>query len=166
MKTAWISSVLIVLTLATFRPASAQDLGTQIVGTWKLTSQVRKEIDSGATANVFGEKPIGHIVYTKGGHTVWFLVADKRQRPASPNLTDAERSALFRSLAGATGTYKVEGSKVFQRYESSWHELWTGVEFVSDAAISGKTLTLTTPPFKSPQDGKDVVVVTTWERVE
>jgi hypothetical protein len=30
----------------------------------------------------------------------------------------------------------------------------------------GKTLTLTTEPFKSPFDGKEIVVVTTWERVE
>jgi Lipocalin-like domain len=165
MTTAWISAVLIVLTVMIFQPATAQDLTSQIVGTWKITSQVRKEIESGATANIFGTKPTGHIVYTKSGHTLFFIASNDRQRPGA-NPTDAERIALFRSLAGASGTYKVQGSKIISRYESSWHELWTGAEIATDAAISGKMLTLTTAPFKSPQDGKDVVVVTTWERVE
>ena len=165
MKETLIAALLMMLTLTVTQSAAAQDVASAIVGTWKITSQVRKEIASGATANIFGEKPSGHLVYTKGGYVLFFFVSDNRKAP-SATPTDAERVALFRSLAGGSGTYRVEGKKVTARYESSWHQLWTGADIGADAEISGKTLTLTTAPFKSPQDGKDVVVVTTWERVE
>lgn len=166
MKPCLVFSGLMALVLTIASPVLAQNLTNDIVGTWKITSQVRKELVSGATANIFGEKPVGHIIYTKGGYVIFFFVADKRQGPASPNPTDPERVELFRSLAGASGTYKIEGKNVVSRYESSWHQLWTGAEIGAVGEVSGKTLTLTTAPFKSPQDGKDVVVVTTWERVE
>lgn len=77
-----------------------------------------------------------------------------------------ERIELFKMMAFGSGTYKLEGSKTVARYETSWHQLWTGRDISAQAEITGKTLTLTTEPFKSPQDGKEIVVVTTWERVE
>src|SRR5215472_8046484 len=76
------------------------------------------------------------------------------------------RAHLFRTLAGGSGTYTVDGKKVTMRYDASWHQLWTGTDVPLDAEIIGTTLTLTNAPFKSPQDGKDVTVVTTWERVD
>jgi hypothetical protein len=166
MKGTVVSALITAFTLTIAQPAVAQDVGTSIVGTWKIMSQVRKEIVSGATANIFGQKPIGHLMYTKGGHVLWFFVSDNRKAPASANLTDAERVELFRTLAAGSGTYKVEGKKIIARHDASWHQLWTGTDIANDAEISGNTLTLTTAPFKSPQDGKDVVVVTTWERIE
>ena len=61
---------------------------------------------------------------------------------------------------------KVEGSKLVYRYDTSWHQVWAGTERATQAEITGKTLTLTTAPFKSSLTGLDVVVITTWERVE
>jgi hypothetical protein len=166
MKTTSFAVLTAVLTLAITQPAVAQDVKTSIVGTWKITSQVRKEIATGATANIFGPKPVGYITYTKSGHMVWFFVSSDRQAPASANLTDAERAHLFRTLAGGSGTYTVDGKKVTMRYDASWHQLWSGTDVPVDAEINGTTLTMTNLPFKSPQDGKDVTVVTTWERVD
>ena len=51
-------------------------------------------------------------------------------------------------------------------YVTSWHQIGTGRDISGQAEINGKTLTLTTEPFKSPLDGKEVVSVTAWERVE
>jgi hypothetical protein len=51
-------------------------------------------------------------------------------------------------------------------HETSWHQLLTGTDEASEAEIGGKTLTVTTAPFKSPRDNKMVTVVTTWERIE
>ena len=68
--------------------------------------------------------------------------------------------------AFGSGTYKVEGNKIVTHYDTSWHQIWTGRDISSQTEIKGKTLTLTTDPFKSPFDGKEVVSVTTWERVE
>lgn len=165
MDKTFLSALIGALSMMAAQPALAQDVAASIVGTWKITSQVRKEVESGATANIFGT-PAGHAVFTKGGHVVWFFVNGDRKAPASANLTDAERVHLFRTLAAGGGTYKVEGKKVIFHYDTSWHQLWTGTDVTTDAEISGKTLTLTNAPFKSPQDGKEVVVVTTWDRLE
>jgi hypothetical protein len=153
-----------ILTLA--QPTVAQDLASSIVGTWKITGQMGKEVVSGKTDKNFGEQPVGHYIYTRGGNFVFFFVADNRKAPAGPNLTDAERIALFKTFDGGGGTYKVEGSKLVYRYDTSWHQAWTGTERTTQVDIAGKKLTLTTAPFKGSLTGLDVVVITTWERVE
>ena len=152
------------LTLAQTVPA--QELASSIVGVWKLSSQMRKEVASGKTMNTYGEKPTGHLIYTKGGHFTFTIVADGRKAPATPSVTDAERVDLFKSSSFGSGSYKIDGNKVIARYATSWHQLWTGKDIAGQAEVKDKTLTLTTAPFKSPMDGAEVVVVTTWERVE
>jgi hypothetical protein len=148
------------------RPAPAQDLASQLVGAWKLNSQLRKEVATGATLATFGERPTGHIIYTRGGLLTFVIVGTDRKAPASPNLTDAERIELFKTMAFGSGTYKVEGNKVVTRYDTSWHQLWTGRDLSAQIEIQGKTLTITTEPFKAAVDGKEVVVTTIWERAE
>jgi hypothetical protein len=103
---------------------------------------------------------------TPGGHSAFTIVGTDRKAPASPNLTDAERIELFKTMSFGSGTYKVEGNNVVGRYDTSWHQLWTGRDISVQAEINGKTLTLTTEPFKAAIDGKDVVVTTIWDRVE
>lgn len=146
--------------------APAQDLAASIVGTWKLADLVRKEVATGTTVKTLGEKPTGHIVYTKGNRAVWFFAANDRKAPADPNPTDAERSALFNTMAGCSEFYRVEGNKIIGRCDASWNQSWTGIERTSTAEIAGKTLTLTSTPIRSAIDGKEVVVMTTWERTE
>jgi hypothetical protein len=158
------SAVALVLTFG--QPAAAQELASSIVGTWKLTSHTQREVASGATINAYGQNPVGHFIYTRGGHVLWFFVADNRKAPASANITDAERVDLFKSMAAGGGTYRVDGKKITVRYDTSWHQLWTGKDQSADAEITGNTLALTTTPFKRSSDGKEVVVVSTWERAE
>jgi hypothetical protein len=62
-----ISAVALAFLLTLPRPAPAQDLASQLVGVWSLNSQVRKEVATGATQNNLGEKPTGHLIYTRGG---------------------------------------------------------------------------------------------------
>jgi len=52
------------------------------------------------------------------------------------------------------------------RYDASWHQMWTGKELSYEAEVSGKVLTMRTAPYKRASDGKDVTLVSTWERVE
>ena len=87
------------------------------------------------------------------------LVGIDRKAPASPNLTDAERIELFKMMSFGSGTYKVEGNKIVTHYVTSWHQLGTGKHISNQTEIKGKTLT--TEPFKSPLDGKEIVSVTT-----
>lgn len=168
MKRTLMSAVALAFLLTLPRPAPAQDLASQLVGVWNLNSQVRKEVATGATSNSYGEKPIGRFIFTRGGHSAFTIVGTDRKAPASPTLTDAERidNELFKTMSFGSGTNKVEGNKVVTRYDTSWHQLWTGRDISVQAEINGKTLTLTTEPFKAAADGKEVVVVTTWERLE
>ena len=166
MKRTLMSAVALAFLLTLPRPAPAQDLASQLVGVWNLSSQVRKEVATGVTQNSFGEKPIGRAIFTRGGYSAFTIVGTDRKAPASPNLTDAERIELFKTMSFGSGSYKVEGNKSVTRYDTSWHQLWTGRDLSTELEIKGKTLTVTTEPFKSAVDGKEVVVVTTWERLE
>jgi hypothetical protein len=145
--------------------ATAQDLTTQLNGVWKLTSLVQREIATGAITNTYGEKPGGYAVFTRGGHFTWGFVQDGRKAPTGPVPSDAERVALYNTLAFGTGSYRVEGNTVSLRYDSSWNQSWTGTERRAEMQVSGKTLTWKSPPFKS-LDGKDVIAITTLERRE
>ena len=147
-------------------PVSAQDLASSVVGVWKLKSQVRKEVATGKITNTFGEKPTGHIIYTRGGHVSFVVIADNRKAPAGPNPTDAERIELFKTMVASSGTYTVQGNNVVIHVETSWNQSWTGTRRPSQAEITGKTLTLTTGPVKAAADGVEILSITTWERVE
>jgi hypothetical protein len=121
------AAAVIAVALWLTQPAASQDLASQIVGVWKYTSQNVKEVETGKIDHPYGQNPTGHIVYTKGGHVVFALAGDNRKVPASPALTDAERIALFTTMAGASGTYKVEGNTLTVTYTTSWNQTWTGV---------------------------------------
>jgi Lipocalin-like domain len=162
-RTLMSAAVALAFVLTLPRPAPAQDLASQLVGVWNLNSQVRKELATGATSNSFGEKPTG---LTPGGHSAFTIVGTDRKAPASPNLTDAERIELFKTMSFGSGSYKIEGNKIVTHYDTSWHQLWTGRDISSQSEITDKTLTVTTDPFKSAVDGKEILVVTTWERVD
>jgi Lipocalin-like domain len=123
-------------------------------------------VATGKTVHPFGEGPIGYFVYTRGGHAMFNYTAANRKAPAGPNLTDAERIELFKTLSFGSGTYRQEGNKVTTRFDTSWHQAWTGTQRVSTVEITGKTLTSNGAPFKSALTGLDVVPVTTFERVE
>jgi hypothetical protein len=148
------------------QPVASQDLASQIVGVWKYTSQNIKEVETGKIDHPYGQNPTGLIVYTKGGHVVFALAGDNRKVPASPAFTDAERIALFNTMAGASGTYKVEGNTLTVTYTTSWNQTWTGVTQKRQIEIVGNKLTVTSAPVKSTQTGKDIVFTVTYERVE
>ena len=64
------------------------------------------------------------------------------------------------------GTYTVQGEKVVHKVDISWNETWTGTDQVRFIKIEGNTLTITTAPFKIPQDGREGRGVLVWEKVK
>ena len=143
----------------------AQDLESSIVGVWKLSSFTRKDTQSGEVTNAFGERPAGSLVYTKAGRIFAFLVGSDRKSPQKPEPTDNERAELFKSLVGYTGTYRVEGGKIVVRADASWNQSWTGIDRTQVAEVVGDRLTITAT-LKSPRDGREILVVNVWDRVE
>ena len=111
-----------------------------------------------------GRKPDGHR-YVFAGWTLYLDIHRRRTEGPAGVASDADRVALYNTLAFGTGTYKVEGDKVSLRYDGSWNQAWTGTERVQTLQVSGKVLTWTSASFKLA-DGKDAVAIFTYERVE
>jgi lipocalin-like protein len=165
MKRALLSGLCLAFLLTWVHPATTEDAASALVGVWKYTDQSIKEVATGKITHPYGEKPTGHVVYTKGGHIVFVLAGDNRKPPASPNATDAERISLFNTIAAASGTYKVEGNTTLVTYEASWNQTWTGTTQKRQFEIKGNTLTVTSAPFKN-EAGQDAIFIVTYERVE
>lgn len=154
---------LLCMIVALATPAFAQDLASQLVGVWKRTSQVEKELATGTTSN--NPNPDGPLIFTRGGRFAWVILTPGRNAPATPIPTDAERAALWATAFFGTGTYRVEGDKVVLSYDTSWNQLWTGTERRADMKVTGNVLTWTSPPYPT-LDGKEVIGIQTFERTE
>jgi len=168
MKNAVIFASIFTLFTGLGQPAGAQDVSSQIVGVWKMTSYTRKETASGKLVKILGERPAGIVIYTKGGHFVSFVAGQDRKAPAKVEPTDAERVELFKSMYGFGGAYKiVDGNKLVTHLDTSWIQAWTGTDRPPTAVeIKDKEMMTTSSPFKSTMDGQEIVVTTTWERIE
>ena len=154
----------VALGLAT--PAFADD-SAKLPGVWKMTSWTRHEVATGKDAKLFGDHPGGYLIFTKGGHFMWTGFKDQRPRPAAAEPTDTERVALFKTMYAYDGTYEIKEGRIVDSVEGAWNEGWAGTKFNIDKyEASDKTLTMVSAPFKSTIDGADIVVTTTYERVE
>lgn len=154
------------LVLGLAAPAFADD-SARLRGVWEMTSWTRHELASGKDVKLFGEHPGGYLVYTQGGHFIWTGFKDQRPKSVAVEPTDAERIALFKTMFAYNGTYKVEGGKIVDSVAGAWNENWVGTKFTIDKyEVSDKTLTMVSAPFKATVDGAEMIVTTTFERVE
>ncbi len=142
------------------------DISSLIVGVWKLKSMSFQETSSGHAVLPFGEAPEGLIVFTKGGHMMALGVEAGRMPPSSSEVTDNERSALFRSMFAYGGEYCIDEGAAVTKVQISWNETWTGTKQIRFAEVVGNELHLKSAPFLSPQTGREVIGMATWERIE
>jgi hypothetical protein len=140
---------------------ASPSLGQQsLVGTYKLVSQVQ-EI-AGTPLEPYGKSPHGYLVLTPT-FAVMFYTSDNRKFGTSM----AEKAALFETVAGWSGAYRVEGSKLVVRVDTSWVENWNGKDQIRNWQLSGNRLTLTSDPMPYPRDpSKQAFVRQVWEKVE
>ena len=144
----------------------AQTLESQIVGVWRLKAYERKDVASGKTTPAFGANPSGTLILTSGGHMSVIGIADGRKAPAEAKITDPERIQLHKSMFAYASTYKLDGSTIAYTVTASWNQAWTGQTYKRKVNVAGNTLTLETAPFKSGNDGNEIVVTVAFERVE
>lgn len=154
------------LVTSTPPPAAAEDLASQIVGTWKYVSVTNTEVSSGKVSKPLGETPKGYVVYTKGGRFLFVLVGENRAKPTGAAVTDAEAVGLFKTSSFGSGAYKVEGKTVALTFDTSANERLTGTTQKRHLLIIGNKLTVTSDPVKGPPTELDVVYTNTLERVE
>jgi hypothetical protein len=136
-------------------------LGQQsLVGTYKLVSQVIEA--DGTPSQHMGNPPHGYLVITPA-RFIMFMTAENRKFGTSL----AEKAALFDTLAGFAGVYRVEGDKLFFTYEVSWIESSVGTTSVETFQLSGNRFTNTLGPIPFPRDpSKKMIRREVWEKVE
>jgi hypothetical protein len=162
MRTWLVAPVVLALATQTFADESAK-----LPGVWKMTSWTRHEIATGKDSQLFGEHPSGYLIYTQGGRFTWTGFKDHRPKPVATEPTDAERIALFKTMYAYFGTYKVEGGRIVDTVEGAWNESWVGTTFIVDRfEVSEQSLKMVSAPFKAVADGVEMVVTTTFQRVE
>ena len=135
-------------------------LGQQsLVGTYKIIYH-DGQVD-GTAMQPFGKAPHGYIVLTPT-RFVAFHTGDNRKFGTSVD----EKAALLDTLAGWSGTYRVDGGKIIFAVDASWVENWNGKDQVRNWALSGNRLTLTAElPY--PRDpSKTTVIRQVYEKIE
>jgi len=149
-------------------PAYADSLKEQLVGTWKLVSSTRYVGDT-AQPWLFGTNSMGILMYTADGYMCGNLMNLNRPNFPSPDIrsgTAAEKAAAFDAFFAYCGRFEVNDAERFvvHKVESSLFPNWTGGLQKRFVELNGNRLTLRTPPLLA--EGKEVVAVLVWERVE
>lgn len=156
------------LGLLAFGNAEAQQgkcSGPQI-GTWKLISYSREEIETGKKTDLLGASPSGFLSYSPDCRMHAILMADGRKAPTTVPPSDQEKITLYNSMIAYAGTYDIDGNSVHHRVDASWNQVWLGSTQSRQFRIDGKTLYIKTFPAKSAIDGKESTVVLVWNKVE
>lgn len=156
-------AALIFLSPSTVR---AQDLGSAIVGVWKVVSIETKEVESGKVTYPLGDQLSGTFVFTPGGRFSGMVFGANRKTPATANATEAERLALFNSLVAYNGVYRTEGDRLVMKIDNSHIQSWNGLDRSLTIRINGKKLTGRSAPLKAASTGLEVVAENVWERLE
>lgn len=154
--------------LLAFGTAEAQQdrcSGPQL-GTWKLISYSREEIDTGRKTDLLGVRPSGFLSYGSDCRMNAILIADERKTPLTVPPSDPEKISLYNSMIAYAGTYNIEGNKVHHHVDASWNQVWVGSTQSRQFQIDGKTLHIKTFPAKSAIDGKESTVVLVWNKVD
>ena len=146
--------------------SGAADMSKLLVGTWRIASFSVMSLETNEVSRPFGEKPIGYLQYSPGGHIVVFLSAGEMPK-VSPPFSDADRAAMHSKIFGAyAGTYTVDGNKVTHHIVASYRPDWVGADQVRFVELSGDKLTIKTAPLVGPTTGKQIVSTLTFERAE
>jgi hypothetical protein len=138
----------------------------QLYGTWRLVSDVRQDVETGAKTDNFGKHPQGFLSYARDGRMSAIEVAEQRPKPTDlAKLGDADRAALFRTLLAYAGTFSFDGRVVTHHVDISWNNNWTGTDQVRNVRLEGRMLYITTNVQPSAIDGRPSIGILTWEKV-
>jgi hypothetical protein len=139
---------------------------SELLGTWKLVSIVRKEVPSGASTDLLGPDPVGFINLGADGRMIVCIARSDRPRPSGGKISAKEAEELFRGLISYAGAVSVKGNEITFHVEVSWNELWTGTDQKRLFKLENGRAVLSTPVSPDPVDGKLSVRSMTWERLK
>jgi hypothetical protein len=156
--------VILLAIVATGMPARTED-NNPLVGTWRLVSFERQNVDTKAVSQGFGGNAMGFVTYTADGRVSFIAVDAKRKPPAETYPTDDEAISLYRTMNFYAGSYRVQGDQILIHIDVSADQ--HNIDTTRIFKIEGDKLTSTTPPLKN-MFLKDQTTVTTvvYERVK
>jgi hypothetical protein len=127
----------------------ASDAKTQIVGVWKLVSDVNTGKDGVAKSGVaFGPNPNGQIVFTSSGRYSSINTRPDLPKFASGNRmqgTADENKAVVQGSIASFGAYSVspDGKVLTMKIEGSSWPSWVGTEQKRDFSVAGDEMKYT-----------------------
>jgi hypothetical protein len=157
-------AIRVVALIGLARVALASDIS--LLGTWKLKSFMREDVETGERRPALGEHPEGYIGYAPDGRMYALFVAGGRIVPSGEQPTDAERAQLHKSMLAYAGTYTITGDKVVHHIDIAWNNARLGSDQVRYFKLDGDRLILTTERNKSPIDGREGFGVLEFERIK
>jgi hypothetical protein len=139
------------------------------VGTWILRDACALTEDGRRIPSPLGETVQGQIMYDAAGNMSAQLMGEPRARFSSraPDDTPAvEFKAAFLSYLSYWGTYRVDPQARTVRHTVTGASApsWVGSEQLRYYELSGKLLTLKTPPIRG-RDGVKQVQMLVWEKI-
>jgi hypothetical protein len=139
----------------------------KIVGTWKLVS-IYFLFDDGTHKDMYGDSPIGILMYDNSGYMNAQLGSNHRQDTfKDPNamVDPLLKSRIFDSYMAYYGTYYEEvPGKVIHVVEGCTNPTWIGEKEIRFVDVKGDTLKIWTP--KTVYDGKKAVIEVIWQRAQ
>jgi len=137
-----------------------------LIGTWRLISY--SELDDAGATHPWGECVVGRITYEPSGRMALQMSRSNRPRLSNSDLTalrpDEYREA-FLSYFSYFGRYTMREGTVVHHVESASLADWVGTDQVRYYELAGRRLTLRTQRLNL-SDGREVVLVAVWERME
>jgi hypothetical protein len=124
----------------------AQSLKEQIVGAWRLTS-IYNEVD-GVKKHLYGEKPVGMVVFDRSGYVVQYLQKPELPKIAAKNRlkgTDAEYRGIVQGMISGFGTYTVDGGAVTIKWIASSYPNRAGTTEKRTYKVAGDEMSSTNP---------------------
>ena len=149
-------------------PCGAWAAGSEeLYGTWRLVSFVSQVVATGEKTDIFGKAPRGFLSYGRDGRMSAILVKDERPKPTDlAKVKNEERVELFKTMIAYGGTFSVAGNVVTHQVDISWNGNWTGTSQVRNIRLDGRKLYISTNPQPGITDGKPVIGILEWEKVE
>lgn len=141
------------------------DLGSQILGSWKMTSWTYEILETGEIKDALGKNPHGYINYSADGRMMVLVLRADRPVPKALVPTAEEKVVLYDTMFAYAGRYSVEKDCVIHHLDMSWNKIWEGTRQVRFVETDGRTLTYKSAPAKNPLDGRDCVHTVRFEKV-
>jgi hypothetical protein len=138
---------LLAVIAATGVPARAED--NPLVGTWRLVSFERQNVDTKAVSQGFGGNAMGFATYTPDGRVSFMVIDAKRKPPAQTYATDDEAISMYRTMNAYAGSYRIQGDQINIHYDIASNQALSNTDSIRFFKIVGDRLTLTTAPEKN-----------------